>query len=120
VALPGGDIAIGGLAEEAARLCASCPSCQPEHATRLVCTYGTRARMIVKSAIQDGWGKQFGEHLTECEVRYLIDQEWALTAEDVLWRRTKLGLRISEAEAARLGEFMAQAAGTAQPVRAAG
>jgi len=39
-------------------------------------------------------------------VRYLIDQEWARTAEDVLWRRSKLGLRLSDGEAARLDAWM--------------
>ena len=46
-----------------------------------------------------------------------MEREWAQTAEDVLWRRTKLGLRFGEAEAARLGAFMAAAAGDAGVAR---
>jgi glycerol-3-phosphate dehydrogenase len=67
------------------------------------------------------WGELFGADLTEREVRYLIEHEWARTAEDVLWRRSKLGLRLSQAEAERLGDFMREAlAGAAAPMAAGG
>jgi len=49
----------------------------------------------------------FGATLTEAEVRYLMGQEFATTAADVLWRRTKLGLVFSDAEAAAFDRFMA-------------
>ena len=52
-------------------------------------------------------GERFGWDLTEREVRWLMEREWAVTAEDVLWRRTKLGLRLDAGEAARLAEWMA-------------
>jgi glycerol-3-phosphate dehydrogenase len=52
----------------------------------------------------------FGATLTQAEVRYLMRQEFARTAADVLWRRTKLGLAFSNAEAAALDQFMAVAA----------
>jgi glycerol-3-phosphate dehydrogenase len=48
--------------------------------------------------------------LTEAEVRYLIAEEWATTAEDILWRRSKLGLRISAAQIEVLGTFLTAAA----------
>ena len=51
-------------------------------------------------------GEHFGHGLTASEVRYLMDREWARTANDVLWRRSKLGLRLSASEAARLAEWM--------------
>ena len=51
-------------------------------------------------------------------MRYLIEQEWAVTAEDVLWRRSKLGLRLSEAEAAALGTWMGELARPAAARRA--
>ena len=44
-------------------------------------------------------------------MRYLIEHEWAMTAEDVLWRRTKRGLRLSSEQAAALEEFMSKARG---------
>jgi glycerol-3-phosphate dehydrogenase len=52
-------------------------------------------------------GHGFGWNLTEREVRWLMQREWARTAEDVLWRRTKLGLRLDAGEAARLEAWMA-------------
>ena len=52
-------------------------------------------------------GRRFGPSLTEREVQYLIDREWAVTAEDVLWRRSKLGLGLEPAERAQLESFMA-------------
>ena len=48
----------------------------------------------------------FGADLYEAEVRYLVEHEWAVTAEDVLWRRTKRGLHLSREQAAALDEFM--------------
>ena len=64
------------------------------------------------AASETDWGETFGADLTEREVRYLMQHEWARTAEDVLWRRSKLGLRLSAAEARRLDDWM-QAAGAA-------
>ena len=51
-------------------------------------------------------GTHFGGSLYETEVRYLMEHEWARTAEDVLWRRTKLGLRLNESEVAQLEAWM--------------
>ena len=51
-------------------------------------------------------GRNFGADLYEAEVRYLFEHEWAMTAEDVLWRRTKRGLQLSREEAAALDEYM--------------
>jgi glycerol-3-phosphate dehydrogenase len=45
-------------------------------------------------------------------VRYLMDHEWARTADDVLWRRSKLGLRVSPSERERLAKFMVDAIGS--------
>ena len=52
-------------------------------------------------------GQSFGATLTESEVRYLMSIEWARTAEDVVWRRSKLGLRLSADEIAALDDWMA-------------
>jgi len=51
---------------------------------------------------------RFGADLTAAEVRYLMAKEWAQTADDVLWRRSKLGLRFTDAQRATLDRFMAQ------------
>jgi glycerol-3-phosphate dehydrogenase len=53
-------------------------------------------------------GEHYGAGLTERELRYFVQHEWAQTAEDVLWRRTKAGLAMSEAQRARVAEAMAQ------------
>ena len=47
-------------------------------------------------------GQHFGGHLYEIEVRYLVRDEWAVEAEDVLWRRTKEGLHMTQAEREQL------------------
>ncbi len=105
--LPGGDFQVGGVPGLAAELRALAPSCPAGRAERLARAYGTRARKIVegvKSA--DDWGESFGADLSEREVRYLIDNEWARRGEDVLWRRSKLGLRMGGEEAERLDAWM--------------
>ena len=55
----------------------------------------------------DDLGEDYGGGLTEREVAYLIEQEWARTADDVLWRRTKCGLSMTPAQKARVAERMA-------------
>jgi glycerol-3-phosphate dehydrogenase len=73
--------------------------------------YGTRANDILAGAKRrEDLGVDFGHDLTEAEVRHLMNNEWARTAEDVLWRRTKLGLRLTPEQAARLGAWMAERA----------
>jgi glycerol-3-phosphate dehydrogenase len=119
-ALPGG----GGLAREAAPFAAmfarDYPFLAPAHASRLAASYGNRAASFLAGArtVAD-LGLCFGATLTEAEVRYLMTQEFAKTADDVLWRRTKLGLALSEAEAAALERFMASAGAAAAPQDAA-
>jgi glycerol-3-phosphate dehydrogenase len=60
----------------------------------------------------------FGTDLTEAELRYLARTEWARTAQDVLWRRSKLGLRLSAAQAAEVEQAM-RALTAAEPVDSA-
>ncbi len=111
-ALPGGDFPHDGYAAEVARLAAAFPFLAEGHAARLVRLYGTRARAILgdaKSAAD--LGRHFGADLYEAELRHLVGQEWAMTAEDVLWRRTKLGLRLTREEASAVEEYMHGAAG---------
>jgi glycerol-3-phosphate dehydrogenase len=111
-ALPGGDFEATAFEGEEARLAADYPFLGRAHARRLVRLYGTRARSILGNAGSEGdLGRCFGADLYEAEVRYLMQQEWALTAEDVLWRRTKRGLRLNAAEAEALDAFMRDAAG---------
>jgi glycerol-3-phosphate dehydrogenase len=53
-----------------------------------------------------GLGMHFGAGLYECEVRHLVENEWAMTADDILWRRTKLGLRLTGDERGRLEDWL--------------
>lgn len=74
---------------------------------RLSRAYGTRlAGLVGEARSVAGLGRHFGAGLYEAEVRYLVEKEFARTAGDVLWRRTKLGLRLSEAEAKALERYL--------------
>jgi glycerol-3-phosphate dehydrogenase len=96
--LPGGDIPRGDIAAYARDFSARHPFLPCETAERLVHAYGTRADEVIGKAKSLGdLGRDFGAGLSEAEVRFLAQQEWAQSAEDVLWRRSKLGLRVSEA-----------------------
>ncbi|MCY1304294.1 Aerobic glycerol-3-phosphate dehydrogenase [compost metagenome] len=84
------------------------------HARRLVRLYGTQAATLLGSASNEAaLGRRFGADLYEAEVKWLIAKEWARRAEDVLWRRTKLGLKLTPGEAAALEEYMRGAADAA-------
>ena len=76
-------------------------------AKRLARTYGTMARAIVADiARPEDLGIHFGAGLYEREVMHLVENEWAMTADDILWRRTKLGLRLTEQECRRLSDWL--------------
>jgi len=120
--LPGGDFDVSAVAALAAELARNYPFLTPAHADRLVHAYGTRAKKMLGDAksLAD-LGRPFGATLTEIEVRYLIANEWALTAEDVVWRRSKLGLLLSADEIAALDQWMkVNIAPGERPLREAG
>lgn len=105
--LPGGDFHREGFDGLVAKFHREFPFLSDAHSRRLVRLYGTRAWQVVGMAKSFGdLGRLFGGDLTEAEVAYLIDQEWAVDAEDVLWRRTKLGLKLDGAARQALDEFM--------------
>ena len=110
--LPGGDFVHDGAPVLIARVRRQWPFLSGDDAGRLVSAYGTRVDELLKPVKQPGdLGTHFGAGLTEVEVRYLMTREWARTADDVPWRRSKLGLRFTAAETAALARFMAQANG---------
>ena len=110
--LPGGDIPWNGVDDLIARTRERWPFLTEAHARRLVRAYGTRVEGILGEAKSlHELGESFGADLTAAEVRYLMQREWALGAEDILWRRSKLGLKLSAAERANLDRFMAQPRG---------
>ena len=105
--LPGGDMAVGGIAALAGELCTRYTFLDEVWACRLVRAYGTDAASMLGSAASlADLGQIFGATLAEREVDWLMAHEWAQTADDVLWRRSKLGIRFSPDEAARLDQWM--------------
>jgi len=96
--LPGGDLDMGF--EEFVQLQAQkYPFLAPEHLLRLCRAYGTRMDIWLAGAKRTkDMGQNFGGTLSEREAKYLIKHEWAKTAEDILWRRTKCGLHMSKSE----------------------
>ena len=78
-----------------------------ELVVRLARAYGTRLKNVVGDAVHlRDMGRHFGAGLYEREVRYLLDTEFARTAEDIIWRRTKLGLRLTPKEVKDLTAWM--------------
>ena len=74
---------------------------------RLFMSYGTNLELILKNRTSiSALGKYFGAGLYECEVEWLIDNEWAKTVSDIIWRRTKLGLMLSKKELKLLDNYI--------------
>lgn len=105
--LPGGGIPATGGGDLVRALRAAYPFVAEAHAMRLVRAYGTRASMILTGARHPSdLGVRFGGDLTEAEARYLMSEEWAQSAEDILWRRSKLGLTFTAKETQRLSDWV--------------
>ena len=101
--LPGGDFPVDGFERYVEAVRRDYPFLAPEHARRLVRAYGTKARdLLGKARTGADLGRVVGADLTEAEIRYLARAEWARHAEDVVWRRTKLGLRMTPGEIAEV------------------
>ena len=105
--LPGGDFPFDGFADLVRSLGNAYPFLAEAHLRRLVRAYGTRTVQLMNGAkTYADLGHRFGADLTEAEVIYLAADEWAETADDILWRRSKLGLRLTAAECAALQDFL--------------
>ncbi|WP_415715392.1 glycerol-3-phosphate dehydrogenase [Roseibium sp.] len=105
--LPGGDFRLDEFDAQVSALEKDYPFLDKVFATRLIRLYGTDSRKILAGAKEaSDLGRCFGYNLYEAEVKWLIHREWARTAEDVLWRRSKLGLRLNKREAGELDAFM--------------
>jgi glycerol-3-phosphate dehydrogenase len=106
--LPGGDFPAASFDHEVDRARDRWRFLSEYQAHRLVAAYGTRiAAVLGDAANSDRLGPAFGPDLTGAEVRYLMAKEWARFPDDVLWRRSKLGLTLPAADRAALAEFMA-------------
>jgi len=107
--LPGGDFPWDGFAALRDDLTRQYPFLSLPTATRLARAYGTCASALLGDAKSaDDLGVMFGADLTEREVDWLVRTEWAYTAQDILWRRSKLGLRFAPAEVTALEHYLAQ------------
>ena len=106
-ALPGGDFpkeAFGDALDALARRYPFLPRAQLQ---RLLRAYGTRAGVLLGDAAQAAdLGRDYGAGLTDAELRYLASHEWAQSGDDVLWRRSKLGLRLDPAGRAEVATAM--------------
>ena len=109
VALPGGDFPVDGVERLVDELQGRYPFLGPAWARRLIRAYGTEAAEILGQARSAAdLGRDFGATLTEAEVRWLMRHEFARSADDILWRRSKLGLRLEQAQADALEQWLAQ------------
>ncbi len=105
--LPGGDFPVDGFDALVAEVIGRWPFLAEPHARRLVRAYGRRVeRFLANARSMDDLGQRLTGDLTAAEVRYLVENEWAETADDVLWRRSKLGLKATAGEHAELGRFI--------------
>lgn len=103
--LPGGDFPVTGLETLKSRLRQKAPTSPEGVLDRLAASYGTRALQMIDD--QGSLGQHIATGLHSHEVDYLMDFEWAKTADDILWRRSKLGLHLSADESAALAAYMA-------------
>jgi glycerol-3-phosphate dehydrogenase len=94
--LPGGDVPGGDIEAYISDFATRHAFLPPDTARRLVRTYGTRAGEVIGDAKSlSDFGRDFGAGLSEAEIRFLVETEWANTADDILWRRSKLGLHVA-------------------------
>jgi glycerol-3-phosphate dehydrogenase len=111
--LPGGDIprtratAQADFAQWLVTLKASHPLYAPEIVQRMARLYGTETDTLLTRGLGENLGGIF-----EAELQHLRTHEWATTAEDVLWRRTKMGLHLDDGARAKVAAFFGE------PVRA--
>ena len=108
--LPGGDFAWDRFDNEIDEARARWRFLSEDQARRLVAAYGTNVKAILGAAKDHAeLGPAFGPELTGAEVRYLMANEWARFPDDILWRRTKLGLTMPPGDKEALAAFMAKA-----------
>ena len=105
--LPGGEFLWDAIETRVAQTLRAWPFLTEAEAWRLVRAYGTRVDRVLGDAKRRPDIAPFFGPLSAAEVRYLMQHEWAQQPDDVLWRRTKLGLKVSKAEKDALAQFMA-------------
>lgn len=109
--LPGGDIRDADFAAFLAEFTTRHPWLPTALAHRYARAYGTRAYRLVADALDlSGLGAEIAANVFEAELVYLRDHEWARSAEDILWRRSKLGLHLPQETAAKIDAWLAATA----------
>jgi glycerol-3-phosphate dehydrogenase len=117
VPLPGGDFDVQEKPELIGRLIKDYPFLTDTWAARLIRAYGRDAWQVLgAAAAREDLGPDFGATLSGAEVLWLMRREFAHTADDIVWRRSKLGLRLSAAQIERLNTWMATAQAGAEEV----
>ncbi len=105
--LPGGDFAVAEVARLIADLRRQYPFLDAAWARRLVRAYGTDAFEILGSASSmNQLGENFGATITAAELDWVMAHEWVATSDDFLWRRSKLGLVVTDSEAAAIDDYV--------------
>jgi glycerol-3-phosphate dehydrogenase len=107
--LPGGDFPVDGVEMLMVKLARDFPFLSPFTLRRLIRSYGTCAWDWLRQAeTPEELGDDFGAGLTKAETDYLVNREWAQTADDILWRRSKLGLRFNAEQVTALQAYLAK------------
>ena len=113
--LPGGDLPAGGLPAWITELIRRFPALPADLLRDLARRHGTRALAILGAARKPAdLGEDFGHGLTAAEIDYLVREEWARDGDDVLWRRTKCGIGMTDKERKRVAAYVAKAAAAAR------
>ena len=107
--LPGGDISNADFNAFVESQLEEYSWLPPSLCRRYCHQFGTRIQYLLQGchSLSD-LGKKFGDELYECEINYLITKELARSVEDILWRRTKLGLKFSDLEILELKSWLQQ------------
>jgi glycerol-3-phosphate dehydrogenase len=110
--LPGGEFTPEQFNGQVEELIKRWPFLSASHARRLMRAYGSRTERFLKDAKKlADLGPRFADDLTAAEVRYLVENEWAQNADDVLWRRSKVGLKATADDYTALDGFIASLTG---------
>lgn len=108
--LPGGDFGDGGLTGFRAALAGTYPWLDPSLCLSLLRRHGSRIHAVLDGAqCMSDLGRQFGGNLTEREVHWFRVHEWAISADDILWRRSKCGLHMSAEQRSAFSDYIAAA-----------
>jgi glycerol-3-phosphate dehydrogenase len=105
--LPGGDFPAQGFARRLDQAVARYPFLPRPMLHRLLRAYGSRIDVLLEGVRgRDDLGRMLGADLSEAELRYLVRHEWVRTAEDAVWRRTKLGLKLTREQIAEVERLL--------------